>query len=94
MIQRIEGAREVMNQNPGRLQNDPLMFLILESVCMKQVTDLKDKIIGMYGILKELHIPFLSPDYSLSVEEIFWEATVALINYDKKIHLLYQAPSD
>ncbi|KAH7061758.1 heterokaryon incompatibility protein-domain-containing protein [Paraphoma chrysanthemicola] len=94
MIQRIKGAREVMNQNPGRLQNDPLMFSILGSVRMKQVTDPKDKIIGMYGLLKELHIPFPSPDYSLSVEELFREATVASINYDKKIQLLYQAPSD
>ena len=50
--QRIEGARAVLNQNSGVLQNDPLMFSILEDVRMKQATNPKDKIIGMYGLLK------------------------------------------
>jgi hypothetical protein len=94
ICQRIEGARAVLNQNPGVLQNDPLMYSILEDVRMKQATNPKDKVIGMYGLLKELHIPFPSPDYSLSVEEIFREATVASIKYDRKLHLLYQVPSD
>ncbi|CAN9427818.1 unnamed protein product [Alternaria alternata] len=92
--QRIEGARAVLDRNPGVLQNDPLMFSILEGVRMKQATDPKDKIIGMYGLLKELHITFPDPDYSLSVEEIFREATVSSMNYDRNLHLLYQAPSD
>ncbi|CAN9229777.1 unnamed protein product [Alternaria alternata] len=51
--QRIEGARAVLNQNSGVLQNDPLMFSILEDVRMKQATNPKDKIIGMYGLLKD-----------------------------------------
>ncbi|USP81527.1 hypothetical protein yc1106_08801 [Curvularia clavata] len=91
---RIEGAREALNQNAGVLQNDPLMFSILENIRMKQATDPKDKIIGMYGLLQELKIDFPSPDYSLSVEEIFREATITSIKHDKKLHLLYQAPSD
>ncbi|RYN21402.1 hypothetical protein AA0119_g9384 [Alternaria tenuissima] len=94
IAQRIEGARAVLNQNPGKLQNDPLMFSILEDIRMKQATNPKDKIIGMYGLLKELDIPFPIPNYSLSVEEIFREATRASIEYDQKLHLLYQAPSD
>jgi hypothetical protein len=54
ICQRIEGARAVLNQNPGVLQNDPLMYSILEDVRMKQATNPKDKVIGMYGLLKEL----------------------------------------
>jgi hypothetical protein len=94
ICQRIEGARTVIDDNPEKPENDPLMRTILHNIRTKQASNPKDRIIGLYGLLKELHIPFPSPDYSLSVEEIFREATIASINFDKKLHLLYYAPSD
>jgi hypothetical protein len=94
VCQRIPGAKDVINQNEGRLQNDPLMFSILEGIRPKQASNPKDKIIGLYGLLKELEIDFPVPNYDLSVEDVFREATVASIEKDGNLHLLYQAPSD
>jgi hypothetical protein len=91
---RYPGAKAIIDDNPEGIQNHPLLCFILINVRRKQATDPKDKIFALYGVLTELGVPFPRPDYALSVEEIFREAVVASINYDKNLYVLYHTPSD
>jgi hypothetical protein len=93
-VHRYPGSKAVMDDNLGRIHNDPLAFSVLINSRRKQATDPKDKIFALYGVLTELEVPWPRPDYALSVEEIFREAVIAAINYDKTLHILYHAPSD
>ena len=93
-VRRYEGAKEILDDNPGDLHNEPLAFSILINARRKQATEPVDMIFALYGLLSELKIPFPPPDYSKSVEDVYREAVISSINYDKDIHILYYAPSD
>lgn len=91
---RYEGVRALLDDNPGDLHNDPLVFSILIDSRRKKSTDPRDKVFALYGLFKELGIPFPAPDYSRPVEDVYREAVISCINYDKNIYILYHAPSD
>ncbi|KAJ6098846.1 hypothetical protein N7467_000381 [Penicillium canescens] len=91
---RYRGVKEILNDNPGDIMNDPLVFAILSNARRKKSKDPKDKVFALYGLLSELEIPIPPPDYSLSVETVYREATMASINYDRNLYILYHAPSD
>jgi hypothetical protein len=68
--------------------------LILINARRKKSTDPRDKIFALCGLFKELEIPFPAPDYSRPVEDIYREAVISCINYDKNLYILHHAPSD
>jgi hypothetical protein len=47
-----------------------------------------DKIYGVHGVLLQLGIVLPEPDYSLPVELVYAEATIALIQHTQSLHLL------
>jgi hypothetical protein len=84
----------LFDDHPSDLYNDPLVFSIFKNARRKKSTDPRDKIFALYGLFKELEIPFSAPDYSRPVEDVYREAVISCINYDKNLHILYHAPSD
>lgn len=94
MAKRYVGAKEILDDNEGRLHNSPLAFHLLVRARDKLSGDPKDKVFALYGILQELEVPFPAPDYEKSIEEVYREAVIASINYDKNLYVLYHAPSD
>ncbi|KAJ8118188.1 hypothetical protein OPT61_g794 [Boeremia exigua] len=94
VMRRIPGSKAILDDNRGNLHNDPLVFDILTGTRKKLAGDEKDKVIALYGLFKEMEIPFPAPDYSLPVEVIYRQATIASIRHDKGLFILYQAPSD
>jgi hypothetical protein len=91
---RYPGAKALFDDNPGDLHNDPLVFSIFMNARRKKSTDPRDKVFALYGLFKELEIPFPAPDYSRPVEDVYREAVISCINYDKNLYILYHAPSD
>jgi hypothetical protein len=94
VAKRYPGAREVLDDSPGDIHNDPLAFSILINARKKQSTDPKDKIFALHGLFEELEVPFPAPDYRKPVEQIYRESVIAAINYDRNLYCLYHAPSD
>lgn len=94
MVRRFSFAKAILDDNPGNVKNDPLMFSILINTRKKMASNEKDKIIALYGLFAELDIPFPKPDYTMSVEDIYRQATAAAIDYDKNLYILYHVPSD
>lgn len=84
----------MLDDGKGTYHNDPIIFDILTNTRQKLSGDPKDKVFALYGLFNELGINFPKPDYSLPVEDIYREATVASIEYDKNIYILYHVPSD
>lgn len=91
---RYAGVKEVLDDNPGNVHNDPLAFSILTNARKKKSSDPKDKIFALHGVLEELEVPFPAPDYRKSVEQVYRESVIATINYDRNPYCLYHAPSD
>ncbi|CAO2656584.1 Nn.00g053870.m01.CDS01 [Neocucurbitaria sp. VM-36] len=94
LVRRYEGARAMLDDGKGTYHNDPIAFDILTKTRQKLAGDPKDKVLALYGLFRELEVPFPSPDYNLPVEDIYREATVASIKYDKNLYILYHVPSD
>lgn len=94
MAMRYTGAKEILDDNPGDLYNEPLVFSILINAREKSSTDPKDKIFALHGVLDELEVPFPAPDYRKPVEDIYRDSVIACINYDKNLYVLYHVPSD
>lgn len=94
IVQRMPEARAMLDDGKGTYHNDPTVFDILTNTRKKQAGEPKDKVFALYGLMKELEVPFPKPDYSLSVEDAYREATVASIKYDKNLYILYHVPSD
>ncbi len=91
---RYRGVKALLDDNPGDLHNDPLVFSIFINARRKKSTNPKDKIFALCGLFQELGIPFPSPDYSRPVEDVYREAVISCINYDKSLYILHHAPSD
>jgi hypothetical protein len=91
---RYPGVKALFDDNPGDLHNDPLVFSIIANARRKKSTDPRDKVFALYGLFKELEIPFPAPDYSRPVEDVYREAVISCINYDKNLYILCHAPSD
>ncbi|KAI9781660.1 MAG: hypothetical protein M1839_005877 [Geoglossum umbratile] len=76
---RYPGAKALFDDNPGNLHNDPLVFSVFINARRKKSTDPRDKVL-LY--------------YSRPVEDVYREAVISCINYDKNLYILYHAPSD
>ena len=97
--QRFLGAEDLFDKQPNaadphNLHNSPLIFSILTNAREKAAGDPRDKIFALCGLFRELEIPFPNPDYSKSIEDVYREAVVASIEYDKNIYILYHVPSE
>jgi hypothetical protein len=90
---RLPEAREPLIKSECR-QNIIPAHIILFHVKDKMATNPKDKVFGLYGILKDLSFEMPEPDYQKAVEVIYREATVASIKLDRLLNILYYAPSD
>ena len=93
-VRRYKGVKEILDDTGPNVHNEPLVFHILINARGKKATNPKDKIFSLYGLLSELEIPFPAPDYSKSVEDVYREAVISSIDYDKNLYILYHAPSD
>jgi len=96
--QRFPGAKDLFDNQPNaadphKLHNSPLIFSILTNAREKASGDPRDKIFALCGLFRELEIPFPNPDYSKSIEDVYREAVVASIEYDRNIYILYHVPS-
>ncbi|KAK5940735.1 hypothetical protein PMZ80_007152 [Knufia obscura] len=96
IMERWPVMKEVYKMKPGDLVHDPMVWTIMCDAREKEATNVKDKVFALYGVFQELKIaPALpSPDYSKSIEDIYRELTVAGIESDKHLYVLYDAPSD
>ncbi|KAH7372253.1 heterokaryon incompatibility protein-domain-containing protein [Pyrenochaeta sp. MPI-SDFR-AT-0127] len=94
VVRRIPGAREMLDDDKGTYHNDPVPCDIMANTRQKLSGDPKDKVFALYGLFKELDVPFPKPNYSMPVEDVYREATAAVIEYDKNLYVLYHVPSD
>jgi hypothetical protein len=94
ITRRNPGSKAILDDNPGDVHNDPLVFDILANTREKLASNEKDKMFALCGLFTELKIPFPRPDYKLPVEDIYRQTTAASIRHDKVLHVLYHAPSD
>ena len=83
-----------LEAKPGDTVTKPYMSHVLIHARSKACSDPKDRVFALYGVFEELGFKVPRPDYAMSVEYIFREATVAAIENDKDITVLAQAPSD
>lgn len=65
---RYAGVKELLDDNPGNVNNDPLAFSILTNARKKKSSGPKDKIFALHSVLEELEVPSPTPDYRRSVE--------------------------
>lgn len=94
VARRIPGSKAILDDNLGNVHNDPLAFDILTGTREKLAGNEKDKVIALYGLFAEMEIVMPKPDYNLSVEDIYRQATAAAIRFDKTLYILYHVPSD
>jgi len=88
-------AREVFMDNDGPgLYTDPFAWIILLNVKAKLALNLKDKIFALYGVFQELKILLPTPDYKKDVVDVYREAVITAIKYDKGLNILYYVPSN
>jgi hypothetical protein len=67
---------------------------ILAAAREKKATEPKDKIFALFGVMKELGLDLPLPNYQKSQEQVYTEAAIACISYDKCLDILFEAPSD
>jgi hypothetical protein len=67
---------------------------ILAAAREKKATEPKDKIFALFGVMKDLGLDLPLPDYQKSLEEVYTEAAIACIDYDKCLDILFEVPSD
>lgn len=94
VARRCPESKAIIDDNPGNVHNDSLAFDILTGTREKLAGSEKDKIIALYGLFAEMEIHMPRPDYNLSVEDIYRQATAAAIKFDKTLYILYHVPSD
>ena len=71
----------------------PSVSYILTRGRDKACSDPKDKIFALLSVLNALGLNSMSPDYSRSVEEIYWEAAQLAIESDKNLNILFKVSS-
>jgi hypothetical protein len=94
VARRIPGSKAIMDDNPRNVHNHPLAFDVLTGTREKLTGNKKDKVIALYGLFTEMEIPMPRPDYKLSVEDTYRQATAAAIRFDKTLYILYHVLSD
>ncbi|KAL2061762.1 hypothetical protein VTL71DRAFT_7140 [Oculimacula yallundae] len=61
---------------------------ILYQVYGRSCTDSRDRVYGIHGLFPPSFQKLIHPDYSLSVEEVYRNTTVAHINFSKRLEML------
>ncbi|KAF5667146.1 het-domain-containing protein [Fusarium heterosporum] len=89
----VPGVRHFMRNIPDR-KLDMELSLLLTLCRAKLVTDEKDKVYALYGLLDVLGIKLSQPDYQKSLADIFTEITTVAIEHDKSLWILCFAASD
>jgi hypothetical protein len=69
----------------------PILFLthIFATARRKEATDPKDIIFALYGLCTELGVQMPTPEYNKTLEQIYCEATKAIIRFDRNLEVLY-----
>ena len=96
LMKRYSGLREIYDMKGGDLIRDPMVWPIMCHAREKQASDAKDKVFALYNVFHELEIAtkLPLPDYSRSVEDVYRDLTIACIESDKMLDVLFDAPSD
>jgi hypothetical protein len=82
--------RRVLRHMAGTKEPNPpkgVPYLMRFLLCYHS-THPADKIFALYGILKEIGISMPTPNYSLSLGEVYWTATLALLRQEPCTYLL------
>ncbi|KAH8651583.1 heterokaryon incompatibility protein-domain-containing protein [Tricladium varicosporioides] len=87
-------VREMKERESGSSVERPSLVKILEFARGKAATNPRDKVFALFGILQELNIASPSPAYGKPLGRIYAETTVACINNDESLKILYYVPSD
>lgn len=61
---------------------------IFYQVYNRSCTDSRDRVYGLHGLFPQSFRELVRPNYSASVDEVYREATVAHINYSKRLEFL------
>jgi hypothetical protein len=67
------------------------LIVIMRSLCSFEATDQRDKIFGLYGILRELGIQMPTPDYKDCLDDVYWQGTVSIVSQDRSLRFLSMA---
>lgn len=96
MMVRWPALKEVYHMKEGNFQQKPLVWPIMCDAREKGATDARDKVFALYAVFRELKIAesLPAPDYSKPVEDIYREITIACIESDRQLYVLFEAPSD
>lgn len=87
--------REILRVKGGADSINKTTVLPIFKLCREKLaSDPKDKIFALYSIFRELKIEFPLPDYNKSVEDVYREATIACIDHDRDLRVLFDVPSD
>ncbi|KAH7418491.1 heterokaryon incompatibility protein-domain-containing protein [Cadophora sp. MPI-SDFR-AT-0126] len=74
------------------LTNEPLsrgtIGRLLRYLALYDATNPRDKIYGLYGILAKLGFTMPKPDYTLSVDEVYWKSMVAIVEKEPDLAFL------
>ncbi|KAN0106732.1 Heterokaryon incompatibility protein (HET) domain containing protein [Hyaloscypha variabilis] len=77
----------------GDMRNNFIQTILLATKD-KKATKPEDKVFALYSLFKELSCEIPEPDYRKPIEVIYREATVASIEHDRALNILYYAPSN
>jgi len=96
ILKRYPIMKQVYKMKEGDLVQEAMVWPIMCDAREKEATDAKDKVFALYGVFQETGIAeaLPPPDYSKSVEDIYRELTIACIESDKWLYVLFDAPSD
>ncbi|KAK3683276.1 hypothetical protein LTR37_020389 [Vermiconidia calcicola] len=96
IMERWPTMKEVYDLKPGDLVRHPMVWPIIVDSREKGATDVRDKVFALYGVFQELKIArtLPAPDYSKSTEDVYRELTIACIESDRNLTVLFDAPSD
>lgn len=91
-------ARDIINRNNLRddiadIDIDFDVFRTFHYGREKEASDPKDKIYALHGILTEFGVNLPAPDYRKTLEEIYTEATLTLMEHDQSLVVLHFATS-
>ena len=93
-VKKYPQLSEYLRSDPERYNNKLMTYAILTDAKEKKTTNPKDKVFALYSLFLELGLVLPKPDYRKPIEQIFREATVACLRFDKSLDILYQCPSD
>ena len=94
LLETYPQARDTLNKN--NLQNDTTdidnafdVFRTFHYAREKEASDPKDRIYALHGVLEIFGVKLPAPDYRKTLEEIYAEATLTLIEHDQSLVVLH-----